>query len=134
MSTVSPWTIPLVAAGLLLFFYVVSRLNELFLLSVRNGKVIVVRGRVPAGFLSDVKTIVRGVKSGTIRAVKNEGHARITTSGLGENIEQRLRNAFSTYPASRLRAAPPIARPTLGQVLGIAWLAWLLDSTLRRNV
>jgi hypothetical protein len=130
----SPSTLAILGVGFLVFFFVARRLNELFLLSVRNGKVIVVRGRVPAGFVSDVRTIVRGQKSGTIRAVKNDGHARITTTGMGEHVEQRLRNAFSTYPASRLRAAPPIARPTLGQVLGIAWLAWLLDSTLRRNV
>lgn len=128
----SPTTAALVLAGLLLllfFFFFVQRINELFLLSVRNGRVIVVRGRVPPGFLRDVRMIVRGVPSAKIRGVKSEAHARITGSGLDERALQRLRNAFGNYPASRLRAAPPIARPTLGQVLGIAWLAWLLDST-----
>ena len=129
----SPATAALVLAGLLLFFLVVRRINELFLLSVRNGRVIVVRGRVPPGFLRDVRMIMRGVPRATIRGVKSEGHARITGSGLDERVLQRLRNAFGTYPASRLRGAPPITRPTLGQVLGIAWLAWLLDSSLRRD-
>lgn len=64
------------ASAFLVFLYVLGRQNELFLLSIRNGDVLVVRGRVPPAFL---------------------------------------------------RAAPPIERPTLGQVLGIVWLAWLLD-------
>jgi hypothetical protein len=129
----SPLTAALVIAGLLLFFLIVQRLNELFLLSVRNGKVIVVRGRVPPGFLRDVRMIVRGVPKATIRGVKSEGHARITGSGLDDRVLQRLRNAFGHHPVSRLRAAPPIARPTLGQVLGIAWLAWMLESSFRKN-
>jgi hypothetical protein len=38
-----------------------------------------------------------------------------------------MRNAFMLYPASKLRQAPMVAKPSLGQVLGVAWLAWLLD-------
>lgn len=115
-------------AGILLFLFVVARQNALFVLSVRNGRVLVVRGRVPAGFLADVEGVVRGVRSATIRAEKDQGHARLTATGVDERVLQRLRNAFGLYPIARLRAVPPIARPTLGQVLGIAWLAWLLDS------
>jgi hypothetical protein len=122
------YPILVVALGLFLFLFFVHRQNQLFVLSIRNGRVLVVRGRVPPGFLEDVRAIARGVKSATIRATKSDGHARVTASGLDDNALQRLRNAFSVYPAARLRSAPPIARPTLGQVLGIAWLAWLLDS------
>ena len=111
----------------LVFLFVVWRQNTLFEISVRKGRALVVRGRVPPGFLADVRTIVRGVESASIRAVKDQGHARLTASGVDERVLQRLRNAFSVYFAARLRAAPPIQRPTLGQVLGIAWLAWLLD-------
>jgi hypothetical protein len=97
-------------------------------LSVKDGRVLVVRGRAPAGFLAEVKEVVRGVRSATIRAVKGEDRARLSFSGdLGDAREQRLRNIFALYPASKLRQAPAIARPTLGQILGIAWLAWLLD-------
>ncbi len=46
---------------------------------------------------------------------------------MDEGRLQRLRNAFALFPTSKLRAAASVARPTLGQVLGIAWLAWLLD-------
>jgi hypothetical protein len=38
-----------------------------------------------------------------------------------------MRNIFALYPLSQLRHAPAIARPTLGQLAGVAWLAWLLD-------
>ena len=35
------------------------------------------------------------------------------------------------YPESQLRAAPPIKSPTLGQLTGLAWLAWMLDRSGR---
>ncbi len=122
-----PITIAVLVAVILLFLFIVARQNTLFELSVRNGRVLVVRGRVPPGFLADVRAIIRNVDRASIRAVKDQGHARLTASGVDERVLQRLRNAFSVYPAARLRAAPPIQRPTLGQILGIAWLAWLLD-------
>jgi hypothetical protein len=110
-------------------FYWVSRGSELFCLSVRNGRVLVVRGRIPGGLISDIRDVVTKpvVKSATIRAVKHEHGARLAMSGIDEGRQQRLRNTFSLYPISNLRAAPPVANPTLGQVLGIAWLAWILD-------
>ena len=38
-----------------------------------------------------------------------------------------MRNTFVQYPMSQLRSAPAIAQPTLGQLFGIAWLAWMLQ-------
>lgn len=118
------------AVGALLGLWWFTRQSELFRLSVRNGRVLVVRGRVPPGFLGEVRSVIGRAKtrSGTIRAVKSENGARLTTSGgIDEGTEQRLRNMFSLYPASKLRHAPAIARPTVGQLLGVAWLAWLFD-------
>jgi hypothetical protein len=114
----------------LVVFYFVSRARELFVVSVRGGRVLVVRGRVPAGFLGDVRSIVERppVRWATIRAVKGEHHARLVVSGdVDEGRAQRLRNTFGLRPMSQLRSAPLVDRPTLGQILGIAWLAWLLD-------
>jgi|SRR5579859_1193600 len=119
-----------VAVVVLVALYLGSRARELFVLSVRGGRVLVVRGRVPAGFLGDVRTIVARppVASATLRAVKGEHHARLVVSGdIDEGRAQRLRNAFGLRPMAQLRAAPLVKRPTLGQVLGIAWLAWLLE-------
>ena len=106
------------------------RSRELFLLSVRGGRVLVVRGRVPGGFLHEARlTVARPpVARATIRAVRGDHGAQLRFSGaLEEGRRQRLRNIFALYPASQLRAAKSIERPTLGQLLGIAWLAWLLD-------
>jgi Protein of unknown function (DUF3634) len=110
--------------------FLASRARELFVLSVRNGRVLVVRGRVPPGFLGDVKGIVATppVRAATIRAHKDADHARLAISGdIDEGRAQRLRNTFGIRPMAQLRSAPVVNRPTLGQVLGIAWLAWMLD-------
>ena len=117
-----------IAAVAILAFVVFTRMSELFCISIKNGKTLVVRGRVPPGFFIDVSRVAVGIDDATIWARKSDGHARLTASGLDERTLQRLRNAFSTYPMSRLKSAPGIERPTIGQVLGIAWLAWLLES------
>jgi hypothetical protein len=120
----------LVAVIVVAILYAASRASELFCLSVRNGRVLVVRGRIPGGLLSDIREVVSKpvVARATIRAMKQEHGARLAVSGdIDEGREQRLRNIFRLYPISNLRAAPVIEKPTLGQVLGIAWLAWLLD-------
>jgi Protein of unknown function (DUF3634) len=107
-----------------------TRTGELFCISVRGGKLLVVRGRAPGGFISEARAIVSraSVTSGTIRALKTERGGRLVVSGaIDERTEQRLRNLFALYPASQLRQAPAIAKPSFGQLLGIAWLAWLLD-------
>jgi len=65
--------------------------------------------------------------------LKTEHGGRLVVSGaIDERTEQRLRNLFALYPASQLRKAPAIAKPTFGQLLGIAWLAWLLDRSALR--
>ena len=57
---------PLIFAALVLaaFFVWHRRSNELFYLSVRDGRVLVVRGRIPAGLLSDFKDVLGGVSLG----------------------------------------------------------------------
>ncbi|MDB4961553.1 MAG: hypothetical protein JWP01_1552 [Myxococcales bacterium] len=107
---------------------------EVFYLSIRNGRVLVVRGRVPTSLLHDFAEIVRDpvVRSGWIRVFRGEHGAELLCGGdIDEGPEQRMRNAMMLYPLSKLRHALPVARPTLGQMLGIAWLAWMFD---RRDV
>src|ERR1043165_7136275 len=106
-----------------------TRVGELFYISVRDGKALVVRGRVPGSLLQGLKEIVAHPqdKRGSIRALQNEtGEQRSCGGDLGGGREQLRRNTFMLYPASQLRQAPAIARPTLGQLSGIAWLAWML--------
>jgi hypothetical protein len=107
-----------------------TRANELFYVSVRDGKVLVIRGRVPVSLLQAFAEAVTDpkVRRGTIKAWRGEGGGQLACSGdIDEGREQRMRNAFMLYPASKLRQAPAVQQPTLGQVLGIVWLAWMLD-------
>ncbi|HEY4056280.1 MAG TPA: DUF3634 family protein [Kofleriaceae bacterium] len=118
----------LVCAVVIAFF--AMRGNELFLISVRDGNLLVVRGRVPVSLLQDFRDIVNRptVKRGTIKGYKGEYGAQISVSGgIDEGREQRMRNTFQLYPAAKLRAAPIDKQRTFGQVMGIVWLAWLLD-------
>lgn len=108
--------------------------DELFCVSVRDGKVLVIRGRIPGGLLSDFHDVVSrpAVSRATLRAMKDAGGACLSVSGdVDAGRVQRLRNVFGLYPVSKLRSAPPIAKPSFGQRLGIAWLAWLLDRRQR---
>ena len=107
-----------------------SRSGELFYISVRDGKALVVRGRVPVSMLQEFKEAVATprVKRGSIRAFRTESSGQLACTGdIGDGREQRMRNTFMLYPASQLRHAPAIQQPTLGQLSGIAWLAWMLD-------
>lgn len=120
---------PLIFAALVLaaFFVWHRRSNELFYLSVRDGRVLVVRGRIPAGLLSDFKDVLRGATRASVRIELTERGGRLTATELDEGTTQRLRNIFNLCPQSMLRSAPAIANPTLGQIVGIASLAWLLS-------
>lgn len=112
-----------------------TRSRELFHVSVRAGRVLVVRGRVPPGLLASFREIVDGTAvRGSIRVLKQEHGARLVCSGnIDAGTVQRMRNVFALCPASKLRQAPAIARPTIGQVTGIASLAWLFEGALRRR-
>lgn len=120
--------IVLVAIVAIVVIVVVSRANELFCLSVKDGRVLVVRGRIPPGLLHALTDVVARarVPRGTIRAYADTHHARLAISGMDDGIAQRLRNTFGHHPTARIKSAPPIRTPrNLGQLLGIAWLAWL---------
>lgn len=111
----------------------IGRGRELFLLSARDGRVLLVRGRIPAGLMRDMREILSAarVHRATVRAVRSDGGARLEISGVEEGPAQRLRNAFGLYPISRLSTAPSAANPSLGQILGIVWLAWLFERSSR---
>ena len=122
-----PFVLLLVVIALFLWF--LARQNELFRVSIRQGRVLVVRGRIPVGYLADLRDVARPVAHGTVRAVKDSGQAQLILSPSIDGVTaQRMRNTFSLYPVVKLRAAPRIAHPNLGQILGIAWLAWYLEA------
>jgi hypothetical protein len=128
MASMTPWIV--VGVVVVVVFFAV-RSGEIFCVSVRDGRALVIRGRVPPALLRAIREIIASqpaVARATIKAVRGEHGARLTARGaIDEGRIQRLRNAFGLFPTAKLRAAAPIARPSLGQVLGIAWLAWMLD-------
>jgi hypothetical protein len=123
-------SLPVIAVVVVVGGWWLARVGELFFISVRDGKALVVRGRVPLSMLQELKEIVANpkVKRGSIRAFRTEAGGQLACSGdIDDGREQRMRNTFMLYPASQLRQAPAIQAPTLGQLSGIAWLAWMLD-------
>lgn len=121
--------LPVLAVAAFVGLWWFTRKRELFRLSVRDGKVLLVHGRIPGRMLQDISDIVSRppVRRATIVAHAGESGSSIRASGMDDRREQRLRNVFRLYPTSALRNAPAIAKPTLGQILGIAWLGWLFS-------
>ena len=119
----------LAVAGVAIVGYIVwQRMNEIFVISVRDGRLLILRGGVPPALMHGIEDIITraGVRHATIRALKGERHARIVASGVDEAVAQRLRNAFGTHPVHKLRGAKLPKARNLGQILGFAWLAWFL--------
>jgi hypothetical protein len=119
----------LLAVSIVVGLWWVTRSRELFRVVVRRGKV-TASGRIPRSLLNDFAEIVRRpeVARAVIRAVSDEHGAYLAVSGqVDEGRKQRMRNVFALYPASQLRSAPAIKKPTLGQLAGIAWLASFFD-------
>lgn len=130
------WLYLLVGGAIAVLALVVfSRMNEVFCVSIRNGRCMIVRGRVPPSVWRELREVVGRAKiaRGTVRVVKDGGRPRLVTSGLDESTAQRLRNAFAAqgYGKTSTAAASCTSSSTgtrnWGQLLGIAWLAWLLS-------
>jgi hypothetical protein len=122
--------LPLLAVAAVVGIWWFTRTGLLFHVSVRNGKPLLVSGRVPGAMLYEIsQTVSRPrIRRCSIRAYKTDTGGQLRFGGdIDEGRQQRLRNIFALYPASQLRQAPAIKQPTLGQLTGIAWLAWLLD-------
>lgn len=123
------WIWILIGVAIVIGLWWSARANELFFVSVRDGRVLLVRGRVPQALLNDLHAAVQKppVHRGSIRAIRTSNGAQLYARGMDEFVEQRLRNIFRMYPQAQLRSAKRINDRTVGQLLGIAWLAWLFD-------
>lgn len=116
----------LVALGFVMaaFLWWVRRQGRLFWISVRGGRLLVVQGRVPQGLASDFAPHLVRVQRGEIYVDKTASGGRLRTRGIDEPTTQRLRNLLGIRPLAQLLGATPIRHPSLGQRLGIGWLAW----------
>lgn len=118
-----------VCAVALLYALLAIHANEVFCLSVRDGEVLLLRGRIPRGLRAELTDVVRRsrLRRATIRVVRENAAARLVVSGTDESVAQRLRNVFGARSWNDLKLAPRDAgRRNLGQRLGWAWLAWHL--------
>jgi hypothetical protein len=90
----------------------IMRINELFALKLRNGRLRKVRGRLPRRLLSDLADVFEhaGIEHADLRCVTEDGRAAIyVTSGAEEMpaaLRQRLRNTISLWPVAKIRNAP----------------------------
>ena len=118
------------AIAIAVIIYLAWRANELFCVSVRKGKLLLIRGRAPGTLLDGFRDVAeRGaIQRATLRAYRAQGGARLSVSGVADpGQRQQFRNIFHLYPMSQLRAAPRSRNRTMLQIIGIAWLAWLFS-------
>lgn len=121
--------------GLVVLIWASGRAREICVLSVRSGRLLVMRGAVPASLLEALADVVERQRSerGTVRILRDGGGARLESSGLDPFAAQRARNVLGTYPLARLLAVGTRRERNLGQRLGIPWLAWYLHEQARRR-
>src|SRR5437764_4174627 len=106
--------LPMLAVIAVVALWWLTRMREIFMVSVREGRVLVVRGRVPGAMLHEISEAMSRprVRRGSIKAYKTESGTRLAFRGdIDEGRQQRMRNVFALYPASQLRHAPAIQRP-----------------------
>ena len=112
--------------------------NEVFCLSVRHGRGLLIRGRIPSGLQAELLEVLHRaeVHDAVLRAVREGGRARLQASGesVNEAVLQRLRNVFGTRLWRDLKLGPPPRRRNLGQRLGGTWLAWRLHREPRADL
>jgi hypothetical protein len=128
------YTVYGIAFVIALYLVLAVRATEIFFLSVRDGRVLLVRGRVPSTLMAELAEVVAraGVARGSIRAVRQGGAAKLKVGGMDEFVAQRLRNVFGTRSGAELRLTQPPRDRNLGQRLGWAWLAWRLHRDTER--
>ncbi|MEM1029934.1 MAG: DUF3634 family protein [Myxococcota bacterium] len=105
------WVFPLLFAVLALAAGVaLRRAGELFVVAVRGGRVVLVRGRIPSRLLDDLGDVLRGADDMTLRARVVDDRAKLTPAGgrgrLSPATAQRLRNVISLWPVAKIRNAP----------------------------
>lgn len=124
----------LILSGAILALTWLYRRDELFVLSVKRGKLLTIRGALPAGLQNSFSAILKeeGIQRASLRAVKQDGGTRLQVWGIDEGAAQRLRNVFSLHHLSKLRQARRNDGRNLGQILGIASLAWWIHDSFRR--
>jgi Protein of unknown function (DUF3634) len=116
----------IVVGALVWLIWAAGRAREVCVLSVRHGRLLIMRGALPESLLEAFTDIVgwAKVRRGRLSVLRDGGSARLVCSGLDAGAQQRARNVLGTYPMPRLLAAPSRGTRNLGQRLGLSWLGW----------
>jgi len=88
------------------FGWLLRRANELFCVSIHDGKLVVRRGRLPPALFSELSDIVSRERPerGEIRVVSEAGVPRLSFHGAPHPVlEQAARNVLGRYPLSQIR-------------------------------
>ncbi|MCK6589090.1 MAG: DUF3634 family protein [Polyangiaceae bacterium] len=100
----------LLLVGLIPLVLALLRANELFCLRMRQGRLKIVRGRLPQRLLDDIDDILRRpapAEEVTVRVVVEERAPRVYVEGeLTDAQRQQLRNTVSMWPVPKIRNAP----------------------------
>jgi len=107
--------IQIVLAALVLAsaFVFLRHVNELFLLRIDDGKVRLVRGRIPKRLFDEIADIaaqsrLSGVR---VRVISEGGAPRLVPEGLPPHVAQRVRNVLGRFTLAEIRNAPRMRRP-----------------------
>lgn len=88
--------------------WLAKRARILFVVDVREGRVVSARGRLAPTMLHDLEDVFRATRAtGRVTAYVSRGALAIDADGgLTENAAQRVRNVVGVVPLARLRTAP----------------------------
>jgi hypothetical protein len=92
---------------LLAFGYALRRANELFALTARAGKLVLLRGRLAPVLFSEFAEIAERERldGAEIRVLSESGVPRLVLRGApNPALEQAFRNVLGRYPVSQIRA------------------------------
>lgn len=105
-----------------------SRAHELYCVSVKNGRSLVVRGGLPASTQDEVDRVFTGSESdAVVRAFDREDEILVSVTGATESEVRRLKDLLGGLGPEDLPPRLPRDR-TWVNFLGFVWLTRWLDS------
>lgn len=111
---------------------VLTRAHEVFCVSVRAGRALVVRGRLPADALASIAAIAGGADAVLVRGFDREGDLVVEVQGVSDQVALRMRMRLAELTPEGLGALEP-PPTTWWRMLGFVELAWWADSRLRES-
>jgi hypothetical protein len=89
------------------FGIAISRSTELFVIKVREGKVEVVRGRLPPRLFEDIEDVLKRppVEHGQLRVVAEQTRPKVRVTGTISEVQaQRIRNVVGRFDIAQIRS------------------------------